>query len=142
MNTQFSRPSNDFYSDCYNLALSQQSNFSRQGLKEKSVYEVNGNNGVQTQMATMERKLDMLVKVITTHNISPTQQIAQVEVCAICSHSCYTTETCPMSSFANQEYVNYVGHNNYPPKNNPYSNTYNAGWRNHPNFSWSNNQNV
>ncbi|XP_057452964.1 uncharacterized protein LOC130744823 [Lotus japonicus] len=22
------------------------------------------------------------------------------------------------------------------PQNNPYSNTYNAGWRNHPNFSW------
>jgi hypothetical protein len=37
-------------------------------------------------MATMERKLDMLVKVMTTHNISPIQQIAQVEVCAICFH--------------------------------------------------------
>jgi hypothetical protein len=47
-------------------------------------------------MATMERKLDMLVKVMTTPNISPIQQIAQVEVCAICSHSFHTTETCPM----------------------------------------------
>ncbi len=45
----------------------------RQGLKRKGVYEVNGNNGVQTQMATLERKLDMLVKVMTTHNISPIQ---------------------------------------------------------------------
>jgi hypothetical protein len=27
-------------------------------------------------------------------------------------------------------------------KNNPYSNTYNAGWQNHHNLSWSNNQNV
>jgi hypothetical protein len=103
---------------------------------------VNTNGGVQTQMATMERKLDMIVKSMTTHNISPIQQIAQVEVCAICSHSNHTTETCPMSSFTNQEQTNYVGQNNYPPKNNPYSNTYNAGWRNHPNFSWSNNQNV
>jgi homoserine trans-succinylase len=93
-------------------------------------------------MATMERKLDMLVKVMTTYNISPIQQIAQVEVCAICSHSYYTTETCHMSSFTNQDKLNYVGQNNYPPKNNPYSNTYNAGWRNHPNFLWSNNQNV
>ncbi|WRX26276.1 Retrotransposon gag domain - like 10 [Theobroma cacao] len=25
-------------------------------------------------------------------------------------------------------------------QNNPYSNTYNLGWRNHPNFSWNNNQ--
>ncbi|CAB4308768.1 unnamed protein product [Prunus armeniaca] len=26
--------------------------------------------------------------------------------------------------------------------NDPYSNTYNPGWRNHPNFKWSNNPNV
>jgi hypothetical protein len=142
MNTPFSRPGNDFYSDPYNPAWSQQSNFSRQRLKEKGVYEVNGNNRVQTQMATLERKLDMLVKVMTTHNISHIQQIAQVEVCAICSQFDHTTETCPMSSSTDQEQANYVGQNNYPPKNNPYSNTYNAGWRNHPNFSWSNTQNV
>jgi hypothetical protein len=35
-----------------------------------------------------------------------------------------------------------VGQNNCHPKNNPYSNTYNAGWQTHPNFSWSNTQNV
>jgi hypothetical protein len=93
-------------------------------------------------MATVERKLDMLVKSMTTHHISPIQQIAQVEVCAICSHSDHTIETCPMSSFIDQEQAKYVGQNNYPPKNNPYSNTYDAGWRNYPNFSWSNNQNV
>ncbi|CAL8993294.1 unnamed protein product [Prunus brigantina] len=28
------------------------------------------------------------------------------------------------------------------PNNDPYSNTYNPGWRNHPNFKWSNNSNV
>ncbi|KAK5845857.1 hypothetical protein PVK06_002093 [Gossypium arboreum] len=33
------------------------------------------------------------------------------------------------------EQLNYMG-NNPRPQNNPYSNTYNAGWRNHPNFSW------
>ena len=27
------------------------------------------------------------------------------------------------------------------PRNDPFSNTYNPGWRNHPNFSWSNNNN-
>jgi hypothetical protein len=59
----------------------------RQGLKGKGVYEVNINGGVQNQMATMERKLDMLIKAMTTHNISPIQQIAQLDVCAICSHS-------------------------------------------------------
>jgi hypothetical protein len=114
----------------------------RQGVKGKGVYEVNINGEVQNQMATMERKLDILVKAMTTHNILPIQQIAQIEVCAICSQFDHTTETCPMSSSTDQEQANYVGQNNYPPKNNPCSNTYNPGWRNHPNFSWSNNQNV
>ncbi|KAK5812877.1 hypothetical protein PVK06_028321 [Gossypium arboreum] len=34
-----------------------------------------------------------------------------------------------------EEQVNYMGNNNFRSQNNPYSNTYNAGWRNHPNFS-------
>jgi hypothetical protein len=80
----------------------------RQGLKGNGVYEMNINGGGQTQMATMERKLDMLVKAMTTHNISLIQQIAQVEVCVICSHSDHTTETCPMSSFTDQQQANYV----------------------------------
>src|SRR5215471_9897090 len=39
------------------------------------------------------------------------------------------------------EQINYAGNFQKPPQNNPYSNTYNLGWRNHPNFSWSNQQN-
>ncbi|MED6124266.1 hypothetical protein PIB30_057325 [Stylosanthes scabra] len=35
------------------------------------------------------------------------------------------------------EQVNYVGNQ---PRNDPYSNTYNQGWRSHPNFSWGGNQ--
>ena len=34
--------------------------------------------------------------------------------------------------------ANYVS--NFQRQNNPYSNTYNPGWKNHLNFSWSNNQ--
>ena len=42
-----------------------------------------------------------------------------------------------------QEQVNFVGNQFLGRQaNNPYSNTYNPGWRNHPNFSWSNNNNV
>lgn len=37
-----------------------------------------------------------------------------------------------------KETVNYVKNFNRQG-NNPYSNTYNRGWRNHPNFTWSNN---
>ncbi|KAL5555033.1 hypothetical protein UlMin_037269 [Ulmus minor] len=39
----------------------------------------------------------------------------------------------------NSEQANYVS-NFQRPQHNPYSNTYNPGWRNHPNLSWGNNQ--
>ncbi|CAL9001300.1 unnamed protein product, partial [Prunus brigantina] len=101
----------------------------RQGVKSKGVYEVSTNGGVQSQMAAMEKKLDILVKAMSAQNISQVQQIAKIKVCAICSHSNHTTETCPMSCFTDHEQANYVGQNNYHPKNNPYSNTYNPGWK-------------
>ncbi|KAL5573531.1 hypothetical protein UlMin_023128 [Ulmus minor] len=41
---------------------------------------------------------------------------------------------------ANAEQVNFVSNNQR--QYNPNSNYYNQGWKNHPNFSWSNNANV
>ena len=70
----------------------------KKGSKSKGVYEVNINSGVQTQMTTMEKKIDMLVKAMT--KISLIHQVQQVKVCSICSHSNHTTDTCPMSSFS------------------------------------------
>jgi hypothetical protein len=93
-------------------------------------------------MVAVDRKLDMIVKAMALQNISPSQQAASPQVCAICSQFDHTIDTCPLYSSTDQEQANYVGQSNYPPKNNPYSNTYNPGWRNHPNFSWSNNQNA
>jgi hypothetical protein len=84
----------------------------------------------------------MIVKAIFAQDISPSQQATQIQVCAVCSQFDHTIETCALYSSADQEQVNYVGRNNYPPKNNPYSNTYNPGWRNHPNFLWNDNQNA
>ncbi|MDV3153251.1 MAG: hypothetical protein Q8755_02625, partial [Candidatus Phytoplasma australasiaticum] len=38
------------------------------------------------------------------------------------------------SGDVSHEQVDFMG-NQYRPQNNPYSNTYNPGWKNHPNFS-------
>jgi hypothetical protein len=107
----------------------------RQVVKSKGMYEVHPNGGPPNQMATMDRKLDMIVKAMALQNISPNQQAAPLQVCVVCSQFDHSTETFPLYSSANQEQANYVGQNNYPSKNNPYSNTYNLGWRNYPNFS-------
>ncbi|KAA3479985.1 T-complex protein 1 subunit delta-like [Gossypium australe] len=41
----------------------------------------------------------------------------------------------PYNPSTENKQVHYMG-NNSKPQNNPNSNTYNPGWRNHPNFSW------
>ncbi|KAG8491555.1 hypothetical protein CXB51_014801 [Gossypium anomalum] len=46
------------------------------------------------------------------------------------------TEYQPFYPTTEEEQVHYMGNNNSRPQNNPFSNTYNTGWRNHPNFSW------
>jgi hypothetical protein len=112
----------------------------RQEVKSRGLYEVNLNGGSPNHMVVVDRKLDMIVKAMTLQNILPSQQVAPPQVCAICSQFDHTTDICLLYSFADQEQANYVGQNNYPPKNNLYSNTYNPGWRNHPNFLWNNNQ--
>ena len=74
-----------------------------QELKGKSIHEEDTDSGVQIQMATIERKLDMLVKAMTSHYISHIQQSAQIKVCAICSHYDHIIETCPMFEIVDQE---------------------------------------
>ena len=44
-----------------------------QELKGKSMHEEATDNGVQIQMATIERQLDVLVKAMMSHYISPIQ---------------------------------------------------------------------
>jgi hypothetical protein len=99
---------------------SQQFSFKgRQGVKSKGMYEVNLNGDSPSHMATMDRKLDMIIKAMALQNISPSQQAATLQVCAICSQFDHTTETCPLYSSVDQEQANYMGQNNYPRKNNP-----------------------
>ena len=51
--------------------------------------------------------------------------------CVYCGDG-HSFDSCP----SNPASVCYVG--NFNKNNNPFSNTYNQGWRQHPNFSWSN----
>ncbi|XP_031398546.1 uncharacterized protein LOC116209130 [Punica granatum] len=66
----------------------------------------------------------------------------QVAFCELCSgpHSTLECMSGNPSASPNGEQVNFV--NNFQRSNQgPYSNTYNPGWRNHPNFSWRRNEN-
>lgn len=68
-------------------------------------------------------------------NMNPT---TSHDVCSICANPNHLSHNCPtIYSDVSHEQVNAA--QGYPPHNNPYSNTYNPGWRNHPNFSWRQN---
>ncbi|XP_070665144.1 uncharacterized protein [Malus domestica] len=64
------------------------------------------------------------------------------EACIICSETTHDITQCPnKDSYPElvQEHVNMV--NNFiRPRSDPYSNTYNPGWKNYPNLSWGGNQ--
>ncbi|CAL8993312.1 unnamed protein product [Prunus brigantina] len=82
----------------------------------------------QTCQSTLDSMLNMVPKI--------------AEVCAICNIPGHPTYQCSASEaypeFV-QEQVNLMNSYNRRPRNDPFSNTYNPGWRDHPNFSWKNN---
>ena len=60
--------------------------------------------------------------------------------CELCGGGHQSMECQVRNPFAQlAEQASYVNNFRGQP-NNPYSSTYHLGWRNHPNFSWSNNQ--
>ena len=63
------------------------------------------------------------------------------DVRSICASPMHAFLDCPYIGKSNcvTEQVNAA--QEFPPANNPYSNTYNHSWMNHPNFSWRS-QNV
>lgn len=67
-----------------------------------------------------------------TSTLAAVKQIAELS-CVYYGEE-HVFDNCPGNSAS----VNYVGNFNRQPQNNPYSNTYNLGWKQHPNFSWSN----
>ncbi|CAL9001073.1 unnamed protein product [Prunus brigantina] len=96
------------------------------------MYEISSNNDLALQVASLEKKLDSMLNMVP--------KIA--EVCAIRNIPGHPTYQCSASEaypeFV-QEQVNLMNSYNRRPRNDPFSNTYNPGWRDHPNFSWKNN---
>ncbi|KAM1911995.1 hypothetical protein ACFX14_000100 [Malus domestica] len=59
-------------------------------------------------------------------------------VCGVCSIQGHVFEKCPQlienGGWESAHAIGFQGQNQ--PRNDPYSNTYNPGWRDHPNFKW------
>ncbi|KAH9780125.1 hypothetical protein KPL71_007966 [Citrus sinensis] len=95
------------------------------------VHNVDVVTALYAQIIAIRNKLDNL-------NIQ-----TQPQVCELCGGN-HTSVNCQVRSpFApsSTKQAHYVS-NFRRQQNNPYSNTYNPRWRNHPNLSWNNTQNA
>ncbi|CAN6555558.1 unnamed protein product [Malus baccata var. baccata] len=72
------------------------------------------------------------------HEMAKGMKIQGPMVCGVCSIQGHASEKCPqLIENGGWESVNAIGFQSQnQPRNDPYSNTYNPGWRDHPNFKW------
>ena len=111
-------------------ATSSHSNLPRQLGTKGGIYEVSHSIDLSSKVNALVKKLDQLLYMNKVSN-APNMQ----DVCSICASPMHASVDCPCISKSDcvTEKVNAA--QRFPPSNNPYSNTYNHGWRNHPNFS-------
>ncbi|KAK8697859.1 hypothetical protein V6N13_113994 [Hibiscus sabdariffa] len=87
--------------------------------------DLDANDSVSAQLSAITNMLKNLQKPIDVRD-------AKALSCVLCEGN-HQANDCPTM----HESASYVGNYNRNA-NNPYSNTYNPGWRQHRNFSWSN----
>ncbi|CAN6454422.1 unnamed protein product [Victoria cruziana] len=100
------------------------------GASKRGVSEIGSGSHMDQKLDTLSRKLDQLLSSRTIGYGHP--------VCTLCDGLGYTVEDCPMisSDISSGRAVNAA--QGFSRPYDPYSVTYNLGWRNHPNFGWRN----
>ncbi|XP_068304258.1 uncharacterized protein, partial [Pyrus communis] len=97
----------------------------REAPRQQSVNEVSVISEIQSQLANLTSLVSQVV-------IGPKAQ--EHQVCGVCSIQGHPSDKCPQlienGGWESANAIGFQGQN----QNNPYSNTYNAGWRDHPNF--------
>ncbi|KAL5568115.1 hypothetical protein UlMin_024690 [Ulmus minor] len=96
---------------------------------------------VSTSNVVSQASLNSPVSAISPVVVEPSNSSVETVSCVFCGGG-HVYDDCPNNPVS----VNYMGNYNsgnynsgsYNRGNNPYSNTYNPGWRQHPIFSWSN----
>ncbi|XP_075077572.1 uncharacterized protein LOC107809821 [Nicotiana tabacum] len=108
----------------------------RRAMKQKAVgvLELDDFSAMRADIAKLANQMNRMT-------MNQTQQMQHVQQMSICCEMCgdnHTSDMCP----TNPESIYYVGQQSRGPMNQQaqYGNTYNANWRNHPNFSWGGNQ--
>ncbi|CAN6459141.1 unnamed protein product [Victoria cruziana] len=97
----------------------------------KGVSEVGSSPHDESKLDSLSRKMDQLLN--SRGNTGYRQP-----VCDLCDSTGHVTDDCPISRIDSfRQTVNAA--QGYSRTYDPYSSTYNPGWRNYPNFGWRNN---
>ena len=111
-----------------NMAANSQQ-FTNRADPPKKVNEVSTSN--------LELQLANLTSMFQKFTAGTSQQ---VKTCGICSTVGHPTDMCPTLQDGNEQVHAMGGYEGQQRKYDPFSNTYNAGWRDNPNFSYANQQ--
>ncbi|KAM1230451.1 hypothetical protein ACFX11_040756 [Malus domestica] len=72
------------------------------------------------------------------HEMAEGMKMQGPVICGVCSIQGHVSEKCPQlieyGGWESAHAIGFQGQNQ--PRHDPYSNTYNPGWRDHPNFKW------
>ncbi|XP_027172525.1 uncharacterized protein LOC113772154 [Coffea eugenioides] len=90
----------------------------------------------EVESTSIQQQLSELTSVVRQLALG---NVPQVKACGICTNMGHHTDSCPMLKEDGAEQVNMAGGVPAPRRPyDPYSNTYNPGWRDHPNFNYGN----
>ncbi|KAG9458319.1 hypothetical protein H6P81_002827 [Aristolochia fimbriata] len=104
----------------------------RSSKKVVGVYKLDSSTATQMQLEALQHQ-------IANWQQQPNPVVASI--CGICGRG-HADHECQGNVYAlnsTLEQTNFVGNSR---RMDPYSNTYTPGWRNHPNFSWSNTNQI
>ena len=103
--------------------------------KTLGVHELDVLTTLSSQVAAISKQVSSLT---AQANVIKTP----AETCDLCGGPHTSTQCQEGNPFmpSQPEQAHYIGNQNR--QNDPFSNTYNPGWRNHPNMGWRNNQNM
>jgi len=106
--------------------------------KKGGIYEVKEDMELKMKLDALSTKVDALVIGKFINAANPFHMDCY-SICAIPIHSTQTCSSLPTFVKTSMEQVNAF--NDFRKQSNgPFSETYNPGWRNHPNFLWKQNQ--
>ncbi|XP_027152241.1 uncharacterized protein LOC113752324 [Coffea eugenioides] len=92
----------------------------------------------EAETSSIQQQLSKLTSAVRQLAMRDTPR---AKVCGICTSMDHCTDSCPILQEDGAEQVNMAGGVPAPRRQyDPYSNTYNPGWRDHPNLSYGNRQ--